>query len=502
MITKFFLLLSIFSLNISSKLDKPGFVSKKEVEEDSTNLQEEHSPTPLDLFNQIATDIQNNFVYIFPDYSSLEDPSPTDAEIRPEQKIFKKCFSYYNRNANEHMFSLCLEMNMETQNLILNVQNAGKLSFAKEFKPWDRRELVYQMPIFQDAIWHSLRYIPFWRTHSMHVNLFNDLKNDLKKKIPGLSFEVGANPVDTLETPFFAYKMKHDNVYLGNVRLAISGSQDQKDLADLSLNRNQLITIGFDISKDNMIQSGDLNLSAIAIGTKAYNDFVGTVVSALDFQNQFNNLDQMFKMVKKYLEKNYPKISIKEQPTQTSDPLFENRYYSIEHEFSKLEMYIGTSQSAETGTEFTLMIDQKGGQFHSPLVQTKLKRSSQKVLDGILDMLGVGRMMKSIRDTIMDMFKTAYESYRILTVQELNKKDHGDLVHFAENPIMGKNYVGIKNKEFRCGLVEEAGKRVKGHFVLSATSTEYQYKYFFYMDSFNQKLMERTIRNFFDSQVY
>ena len=499
---KHLLFFFILSLPTSAKRHATQAVDRKNVDQENTQLEDVSLPTAQDTFYQLALEIQNNFIYMFSDYLSLEDPAPQDVQPRPEQKTFHKCFSFYNRNANEHMFSICIDWNSDSQELVLKVQNAGQLNLSKVFRPWDLRELVAQMAIFQDAIWHSLRYNPFWRSRQMHVNLFNDIKNELARKIPGLEFEVGANPVDTLDAPFFSYRMRHHNMYLGNVRFAMSASQEQKDVGDLSLSRNQLITVEFDVTKDNQLQTGQLGLAAIADGSKSYDDFMKTVISAVDFDNQFNDLDQLFQMVKKYLVKSYPKIKIIEKPAQTTDPLFENRYYSIEHEFSKLEMYIGSSQSSETGTMFTLMIDEHGGQFQTPRAQTKLGRSSQQVLDQMLDRMGVGQMMKSIKDTVMDICKESYESYRVIAVHELNKKDHGDMVPFSESPLMGKHYAGLKNKEFKCGLVEEAGKRTKAHFILSSVSNEYHYRFFFYMDSFNKKLMQRTIQNFFDSQVY
>ena len=396
------------------------------------------------------------------------------------------------------MFSLCVTIEKKTKQFVIKIVDlAMKKELTKSFKPFDLRELIFQMPLFQEAIRHSLMYLPFWKPHQMNLNLISDIKDNLTRRFKGLTFDLTDSPSDRIDISFCKYNLTYNHNDLGSLTFSLEQATDSQHLQEISLTANYLLHIDLETPKNNSVESVRLSLPAITSSSEAFSDFVAKVVTELDFKNQLNDIDDIVSSIKRYFEKLYKNISIKETKTESSDPSFVNKFFSISYEFTNLDLYIGTSKSERHSTKFSISVDYPKSNSAGSLVNFSTLRTSEELLKGLLDQAKANSILKPIKDEIMEMFALSLKSFNDVYVMELQKKDFGELKPFTSSPMFGSNSSGVKNKEFSCGYFIDSEKRPKGHVYLTSKTTEFNYTFSFYMDKFNRKLVNNLMTNFF-----
>ena len=457
----------------------------------------------IDIFMENTTHIWNNFTYLFSDYQSYEDDILRDKLYTNNENFRHRCFSYYNRNAYEHMFSVCVKYNTKNEYYTLQIKDTKlKNGITKNLGRFDLREFIYQMPLFKEVLYNSIRYSAFWSKKKMNLNLFNDIKSELVKQLPSIVFEIGHNPIDNLDQPNFEYKLKNQDAYLGSISFNVQESNDPKYLNEISLEKNYMLNLSFKIGKDNQIQQGEISLAGITAEEETFKKFIKLIENAIDIKNQFNNFDGLAIMMTNYFYKNYSKIKIVNNELIGKDTMFPNQTFDLSYEYTNLEMSIGTSQGMDGTSNYIIMIDQKNNQFQHPMIYLNLKRTSEENLFKILDMQGGKKIIKKIKDDILEIFKEMYKEHQAVMVHELKQKDYGDLKSYADSHIMGTNYSGIMNKEYKCGFHEDNNsKNPQGFIIISSTSAESEFKFSFYMNKFNRNLIILIMRNFFDGII-
>jgi hypothetical protein len=472
----------------------------KIIEDDEPKIEDntvEISPEEQ-AFQTTVWDIFNNFQYIFSNYQMNENEGLDQITFGSSTPTnMHKCVSFYNMNAYEQMFSVCVLHNVEKDTYTVNVKDLKYNDLSKTFNSYDRREFVYQMSVYQQAIRHSLMYLPYWKTHTMNINLIEDVREALTNKFPGLVFTLGQNPIDNLDQNMFEYKIVYKDMHMGTMNYTLYGTDQEDHLGKISLTANSQGYISLSIPKDNKPQFDEFYFPSISDTDKTSSDLIKKLSNFLDFSEQFNNPTEFELMVKQYFEKVYKGITFEELKDESSSNEFINKTLKMTFEYATLDLHINT-KIHEGNTVYNLKIYHPKSKFGVALVNIDLMRSSKSILNNMLDNANANRLLKPVQEDIFDMFKDQYKTFNDVWVMELKKENYGELKPYTSDPIFGQSLKGIKNKEFSCAFYQTVLNNKKlGHVKFISKKHQFEYAFSFSMENYDRFLVEKLMLNFF-----
>ena len=418
--------------------------------------------------------------------------------LYPKDGRSKKLMSrsiFENQNSKEHMFNFLIKFDVKTSDCSILFEDLTAKDIIKEFGVFQVDEIQYQVPLFGSLIRQMLMYNPYYEKNLITFNTIEDIKRSIIQ-VAGdevnLEIVLKSTPFNSEDNNYMSYYLKSNESCLGDLNIYFEKEEDQLSLSDKHLLENYSLKFGFNIAKDNKLSSEWLEVPVFDINSKNFEAEIQKFSSAIDFENNFNNLDQLCSLLEDFFKQNSKNIVIKVIEQSEIE-----RTYEISLENSNISLYVGSALTQET-TDYSIMMDYVENNFKSPFVNCTFKRNSKNDLYKMLSIVEVRKILMSHYEDIMFMFNENYKSQRLVITSELKMPDYGDLKPFVESNLMGKNAKGKRNKDILCPYLEEDNKkRKKITLSLKSTSQNMEYRETFFKDRYNRKLVKQTIDLFF-----
>ena len=492
------------------------FFSIKSTQEGSVETNEDQPP-PQDpkilAFESHAKALIDNFAYLFPkyiyNYPEFDEENPSGVD----SSIFWRTVSFYNQNANEHMFTLVISFEQKSKITKILIRDTKVNDILLTLGDMNWNMFQYQLPQYQAFLSQALKYKPFWKKKEMAFNTIEKVSELLNKAFSALEFN-DITYVEGNNLPSqFQYQLKSKENYIGVISLYIEESLEEDTLVKMSLEKNYLLNINVNVLVDNQLQNVTYKVPVIDNGGFKLKQIINDISKYVDMKNQFNNQEELVGIIKQYYKTRIPDMKWEEPQTPKGFANFSQTqgnevqsnavYYWVQLEYTKKQLMIDSKFNDQGLMEYIFQVSDNFGMFYTPALSVHLLRSSEKVVNSILDQNKADKFFKTIYDDIMDMFETKYSEIRQKIKKGKSKKDWGGLVGYVEtNNMFQRNGKGKQNKEFKIHFAEKKkDKKDYAYVELTASSVSFDFQKTFYMESYNHQLMFDFIELFFKSYM-
>ena len=348
----------------------------------------------IDFENQ-ADYIINNISYLFPNYSyfyeSFESENP-DAE---KETVFKRTVSFYNKNANEHMFTIYLVFIKKTLSFNLTIMDSKLNDVSVSLGNINWNMFQYQIYFYQAYLEQSVKYSPYWKKNKVYFNTFESIISDMKKGFGDIDLTDVTQYNDQELPSQFEFQLKSKDNLIGYFSIFSNVAEDEKYLQNLDLQKNYMINMNLSIAKDNKIEQLMTKMPVLTNSSNYLKNFIEKNLNEIDLNNQINDFDTLEKFLREYYKKRIPKMEWK-----TNENSENERIFYVSHEYSHKYIKISKTLNENGYLSYSVLFDDFD-QFIKPSISFNFMRCSKKIFESKLDEFKADKMFKTIYDDVI-----------------------------------------------------------------------------------------------------